>query len=102
VLGELRVDYVEDEQGKVPPVELWTDSLGAKQSGEKIGALHQRHMELRYHFLKQMVHGGIAVIRKLPGTENPADMLTKSLNEAVLGRCVSLVPNYAVRELCVA
>ena len=81
------------------PIELHTDSLGAKQASEKIGALHQRHMELRYHFLKQMVHGGIAEIKKLLGTANPAYMFTKSLNEAVLGKCISLVPNYLVCEL---
>jgi hypothetical protein len=99
VLCELQIDYVEDENGKVPAVELWTDSLGAKQGGEKIGALHQRHMELRYHFLKQMVHGGIAEIKKLPGIANPADMLTKSLCEAKLRSCIGLVCNYRVVEV---
>jgi hypothetical protein len=59
VLTELHVDCCEDE--------LWTDSLGAKQRGEKIGGLHQHHMELLYHFLKQMIHGGDAEILKFPG-----------------------------------
>jgi hypothetical protein len=76
------------------PIELLTDSLGAKQAGEKIGALHQRHMELRFHFLKQMVHGGLATISKVKGDENPADMLTKSLCEAKLRSCIELVCNY--------
>ncbi len=44
---------------------LKTDSSAARQATERIGALRQKHMQLRWHFLKDMVHQGMVTIQKV-------------------------------------
>ena len=58
---------------------LKTDSAAARQATEKIGALRQKHMQLRWHFSKDLLHSGVIGIEKVPTLMNISDMLTKAV-----------------------
>ena len=40
---------------------------------------HERtkHIDVRYHFIRDVIEEGEIVVVKIPTTDNPADMLTK-------------------------
>jgi hypothetical protein len=76
------------ELGENFDLTLRTDSAAAKQASEKIGAFRQKHMQLRWHFLKDLVHSGLIKIEKVQTTRNVADMLTKAVPKQILQRCM--------------
>ncbi len=47
-------------------------------------------MQLRWHFLKDLVHKGLVTIQKVPTAGNIADMMTKALPRQLLHRCLVL------------
>jgi len=49
--------------------------------------LHSRckHIELKYHFIINLINDGDLFLLKIPGAENPADMLTKTITKTSLG-----------------
>ena len=57
-----------------------------------------KHMQLRYFFVKSLVEQGLVSVHKIPTASNPADMLTKSIPEAVLCRCLSELPMLQFEE----
>ena len=77
---------------------LKTDSLSAKQATEKIGALRQKHMQLRWHFLKDLVHNGLITIEKVPTLMNISDMLTKPVSRQILRRCLAQAESWRMDE----
>ena len=58
-------------------VEAQTDSSAAKAYASRRGAGRIRHIEVRWLWLQQAVVEGRIRLTKLPGTSNPADILTK-------------------------
>ena len=75
---------------------LKTDSAAARQATEKIGALRQKHMQLRWHFLKDLVHNGLIVIEKVPTLMNISDMLTKAVTRQILRRCLAQAESWRI------
>jgi hypothetical protein len=69
-----------------------TDSAAAKQSVEKVGLLHMKHMSMRMLFLKDLQKNGHMTVEKILGTENPADMFTKPLLADQFQRCKDRLP----------
>jgi hypothetical protein len=59
-----------------------TNPLGTKRS---------KHIELRWHFLRKQVANGAIEIHHIPGTDMPADGLTKPLEKAPFQRFVALL-----------
>ncbi|WVZ16376.1 hypothetical protein V8G54_009358 [Vigna mungo] len=47
----------------------------------KNSAFHSRtkHIDVRYHFIRSLLEDGVLTLRKILGSKNPADMLTKVL-----------------------
>ena len=77
-------------------VQIATDSSAAKSYASRRGAGRVRHVEVRQLWLQQAVAEGKIKLRKIDGTQNPADVLTKyrSLSEsrALLAKvCVEVV-----------
>ncbi len=64
-----------------------TDSMAAKQSVEKVGLLHVKHMAVRMLFLKDLQRAGVIAIEKIAGSMNPADMFTKPLRAPDFVKC---------------
>ena len=65
-------------------VRLGTDSSAAKSFVCRRGLGKMRHIEIRDLWLQQEVAQGNVVVEKVPGTENPADLMTKILHRDVI------------------
>eukprot|EP00973_Karenia_brevis_P077395 10751747-Karenia_brevis.AAC.1 len=60
-------------------IELGTDSSAAKSFVCRRGLGRMRHLEIRDLWLQKDVYDGKLVVHKVPGEENPADLMTKIL-----------------------
>ncbi|GKE55157.1 transposable element, partial [Tanacetum coccineum] len=54
---------------------------------------HERtkHIDVRYHFIREVISEGVVHVRKIHTTNNPADMLTKSVTINKFKHCLDLV-----------
>ena len=54
---------------------------------------HERmkHIDVRYHFIQDIIARGEVIVRKINTHDNPADMLTKSLPILKFEYCVDLI-----------
>jgi len=80
------------ELGKKPDdSSLFSDSQSAICLA-KNPILHSRckHIELKYHFIINLINNGDLFLLKIPGVENPVDMLTKTLATTKLRLCIAL------------
>jgi hypothetical protein len=50
-----------------------------------------KHIELRYHYIREKINDGTLSLEKIPGAKNPADMLTKAVIGDKLRLCMTLV-----------
>ena len=73
------------ELGVTPIVELYTDNEAAIKL-TKTQTFHRRtrHMEHKWHFIREMVDRKLLIVKGIKGKENPADLLTKLLPMTVL------------------
>jgi len=53
--------------------------------------LHSRckHIELKYHFIRNLINDGDLILLKIPSAENPVDMLTKTVTTTKLRLCIA-------------
>ena len=65
-------------------LEVFTDSAAAKSFVSKRGLGKMRHLELRDLWLQREVGEGKVVVKKVAGSKNPADTMTKFLSRAEL------------------
>ena len=72
-------------------VELHCDSQSviylAKYQVHHVGT---KHIDVRYHFVREVVGEGDIILQKIPTTDNPADMLTKVVGVAKFVHCLNL------------
>ena len=61
-------------------VNLNTDSSAAKSFVSRQGFGKMKHIEIRDMWLQKEVRDGRVVVQKIPGTQNPADLMTKILS----------------------
>jgi len=64
------------------PLRLWTDSTAAIGVTSRQGVGKIRHLDTRTLWVQQAVRTGRVEVRKVKGTENPADLFTKHLPSA--------------------
>ncbi|KAE8661751.1 hypothetical protein F3Y22_tig00113724pilonHSYRG00184 [Hibiscus syriacus] len=50
-----------------------------------------KHIDVRYHFVREILEEGGVIIQKIRTTENPADMLTKVVTAVKFKHCLDLV-----------
>jgi len=69
---------------------LFSDSQNATCLA-KNPILHSRckHIELKYHFIRNLINDGDLFLLKIPGAENIADMLTKTVTTTKLRLCIA-------------
>ena len=48
-----------------------------------------KHIQLRYHFIRGLINDVILFLKKISGSENPADMLTKVVTIEKLKLCMA-------------
>ena len=81
-LGEL--DSVPSAQHPLP---LYCDNNGAiAQAKEPRSHNKSKHIEIRFHIIREIVGRGEIAVQKIASTDNVADPFTKPLPQAVLDR----------------
>ena len=65
--------------GMSGPIVLHTDSSSAKSFASRRGLGRARHVQTRCLWLQKAVSDSLVLVRKVAGTANPADILTKFL-----------------------
>ena len=67
-------------RGVSQSLRLWTDSAAAKSFVSRHGTGRMRHLQIRDLWIQKEVADGRLEILKIPGTQNPADLMTKPLS----------------------
>ena len=73
-----------DDLGIFMGINLHTDSSAAKGVATRKGLGKTRHVAVVYLWLQDKSAKGEVRIKKVPGAENPADLMTKYLAEGVM------------------
>ena len=82
------------------PITLFCDNSGAvAQSKEPRNHKRGKHIERKYHLIREIVGRGDVIVAKIASTENLADPFTKTLPQRTFeshleGIGVRCVPNY--------
>lgn len=63
-----------------PPIELHMDNEGAIALSSTEGTKRSKHIDVRFHHVRDLQALGLVSIKSIRSKENPADGLTKSLN----------------------
>ena len=65
----------------------FTDSMVGKSLAGRFGASRKtKHVQLRFLYMQELVCSGLVRLRKVLGTLNPADVLTKYVGKETLAR----------------
>ena len=80
-----------DDLGWSVSLVMWTDSSAGKSIACRQGLGKVRHLETKFLWLQQAVFQKRLEIRKIKGTENPADVLTKYLSVVDMQRVLEKV-----------
>jgi hypothetical protein len=77
---------------KLPPPLILSDSRGALDICDNPTNYQKaKHIDIRYHFIRHILHEDKISIDHIPGTENPADALTKAVNAVKHQHCLELM-----------
>ena len=65
---------------KYPPVVVFEDNVGAMQLAQNpLSAKRTKHIDVRFHFIRDLVKWGKVVVKHVDTDSQRADCLTKSL-----------------------
>ena len=67
--------------GTEAKIKVWTDSAAAKSIASRKGIGKIRHLEVKYLWMQEMTRRKEVQMKKVVGSENPADILTKPKDE---------------------
>lgn len=72
---------------------LFSDNKGALDLAQSTECFHSRskHIDIRYHFIKDVIEKGIIKLQFVPTENQPADFLTKNLVGPKLHHCCELL-----------
>ena len=74
------------------PISVYCDSQSAIHLA-KDQMYHERskHIDVKFHFVRQVISRGVVKINKIATAHNPADMLTKPIPTAKFSYCAELI-----------
>ena len=62
------------------PIMLYCDNKGAREWAlNPMVTNRSKHIDLRYHYVRELVANGTIEVQQIPSAENTADILTKHL-----------------------
>ena len=68
-------------------IRIHTDSTAGKSMATRFGTSKKtKHVQLRFLFIQELVASGVVSIKKVAGTSNPSDVMTKYITKDVLQR----------------
>ena len=84
--------FVQEIRGLDKPIRINCDNQGAIALS-KDNKFHARtkHIDIRYHFVREAVEDGKITLKYIPTDENPADIFTKPLAKAKFRRFTELL-----------
>ena len=94
----LGVKALLEDLGWDAQVRIWVDSAAAKSVASRVGLGKMRHMEVKFLWLQQAVRDGRVVLKKVPGQQNPADILTKPLGREDIANKMARIGVRVVRQ----
>ena len=50
-----------------------------------------KHIDVRYHFVREIIEEGEVLVQKIKTSDNPADMLTKVVTTIKFNHCLDLI-----------
>ena len=69
------------------PTVLREDNKGTiKMTADPCHAGRTRHLDIAYHFVREHVRTGAVLFKYVPGSQNVADIFTKSLDSTLFSR----------------
>ncbi|OAY26992.2 hypothetical protein MANES_16G063350v8, partial [Manihot esculenta] len=81
-------NYLEELGKKQLDKVLFSDSQSVMQLVKNpMYYFRTKHIRRRYHFTRNLVEEGEICLKKIEGTKNPTDMLTKGVDVGKLGLC---------------
>lgn len=72
-------------------LQMYTDASAAQAMASRRGLGKVKHMDVQYLWVQERINQGDISISKVPGTENPADLLTKHLSKDVIHKYMSII-----------
>jgi len=80
------------------PLTLYNDGMGACYvSSNKKDSRLLRHVDVRYHHVRQLVELGLLKVVHISGADNPSDILTKPVDRATLEKHLQTLKMVPVR-----
>ena len=74
------------------PIRIYTDNTGAVAlTDNPIFHNRSKHIDIRWHFVRDLIHARTICTSHIPRTQNGADFLTKALNHFEHEQCVKLL-----------
>jgi len=71
-------------------LEILTDASAARSIANRMGLGKVRHIDTHFLWVQQRVHRGDFIVSKVWGKENPADLLTKFLDNKTMINCMEM------------
>ena len=69
---------LETELAQKVNIRVYTDSTAGKSMSTRFGTSKKtRHVQLRFLYMQELVLQGVLQLKKVLGTSNPADVMTK-------------------------
>ena len=77
---------------KLAPILIKLDNTAAEFiAKQEASSDRTKHVDIRYHFIKDMVKKHVVVLDHVPGTDNVADLFTKNLGKHLYSKHAATV-----------
>ena len=75
-----------------PKIKIYIDNKSALDIATQVNTKRSKHIDIRFHFLKDKIQDGVISLAWISTLENHAEILTKGLGRKMFGVCQALLP----------
>lgn len=93
----LGMKAVLEDLGWTVHIRIWTDSSAAKSIASRTGLGKTRHIEVQYLWIQDFVRKPFIHVKKIPGDDNIADLMTKPKGFEDYNRLLNQINVFVVR-----